>query len=246
MKNFITIFGLLFIVILSSCSINNRDDTTKPTTPKSDSTPVDTHTSNTNTSSNDTSSGFDYGNIESGIYKNSYFNFTIKLPANWVVQSKEQNENLMDMGADMVAGDNAKMRAVLDASQVNTANLLTMFQHEVGSAVKSNPNIMIIAENLKNAPGVKDGGDYLFHTRKLIEQSQFKYDYLSKDFAIEKIGGIEFYRMDARMSYSGLEINQLYYSTVLRGFSFNIILSYSSDEEKAVLMESVNSMVFEK
>ena len=52
--------------------------------------------------------------------------------------------------------------------------------------------------------------------------------------------------MDAHLNYMGLEIKQIYYSTVLKGFSFIVIISYISDEQKETLLNSINSMTFKK
>lgn len=211
------IIGLILIIILFSfCSNNSQPD------------------------------NFDYGHVENGIYLNDYFNFKIKLPVDWVVQSKEQTENLANTGKKLIAGDNDNMKAAIKASEINTAYLLSVFQYELGSAVEYNSNIMIVAESLKNAPGIKNGSDYLFQSRRILEQGQFKYDYLSEKFESEKIDEIEFYKMDAYVNYMGLEIKQIYYSTVYKGFSLSVILSYISDEQKEILLNSLNSMTFKK
>jgi len=199
-----------------------------------------------NCTTNGKPENFDYGSVTDNIYSNKYFNCTIKLPNDWIVQSKAQTERIADLGKDLVAGDDKKMKAVIKASDVNTANLLAVFQHEVGAAVEYNPSIMIVAENIKNAPGIKSGSDYLYQSRRLLKQSQFQYDYLSEDFKSESINGTEFYKMDAYLNYMGLEIKQIYYSTITMGFSFNMIISYVNDEQKNILFESINSMKFEK
>jgi hypothetical protein len=196
--------------------------------------------------SNSQPDNFDYGHVENGKYVNDYFDCNIKLPEAWVVQSKEQTENLANTGRKLVVGDDDKMQAALKASEINTANLLAVFQYELGSAVEYNPNIMIVAESVKNAPGIKNGSDYLFQAKRVIQQGQFKYDYLSETFENEKINGTEFYKMDAQLNYMGLEIKQIYYSTVLKGFSFNLIISYNSEEQKEILLTSINSMIFKK
>ncbi len=195
---------------------------------------------------NSQSDNFDYGRVENGIYQNKYFDFSIKLPVDWVVQSREQTENLANAGKKLLAGDDENMKAVIKASEVNTANLLAVFQYQLGSAVAYNPNIMIVAENVKNYPGIKKGSDYLFQARRLLQQGNFKYDYLSEEFDNEKINTTDFYKMEAHLNYMGLEIKQIYYSTVLMGFSFNVIVSYVSDEQKKMLLESLNSMSFKK
>ncbi len=118
---------------------------------------------------------FDYGHVENGIYSNTYFDVSINLPQNWVVQSQEQTDKMVEQGSDLIAGEDENMKTVLKASEVNVANLLSAFQYEYGSAVDYNPSIVINSENIKNFPGIKNGADYLFQAKKLLEQGQFQY-----------------------------------------------------------------------
>lgn len=189
---------------------------------------------------------FDYGNVNGNIYTNDFFECTIHLPANWIVQSKEQLEHLANIGKELVVGDDEKLKSAVNASEVNTANLLAVFQYELGSAVEYNPNIMILAENVSKVPGIKTGSDYLFQSRRFLKQSQFQYDYLSEDFEKEMINGVEFYKMDAMMSFMGLEVNQMYYSTISKGFSFNVIVSFINDDQRKKLQESLGTIQFKK
>ncbi len=184
---------------------------------------------------------FDYGLVENGRYSNSYFNFEMTLPPNWIVQTKEQLDNMTKKGNDLIAGDDAKLKAILKASEVNVANLLSASQFEKGAAVEYNPGMVMVAENIKAAPGIKLGKDYLFQSRRILEQSQFKYDYLDKEFLKETIGGMDFYKMNAEINYLGLKIKQVYYSTILDGFSLSIIISFINDQQKDVLLKSIQS-----
>ncbi len=188
---------------------------------------------------------FDYGQVENGIYQNEYFGFSMTLPVDWVVQSQEQRENIVNTGKKMVAGDDENIKSAMKASEVNSANLLAVFQYELGAPVDQNPNVMIIAESVKNAPGIKNGSDYLFQARRMLQQGHFKYDYISEEFEREIFNDIEFYRMDTRINHMGLEVKQEYYSTVLKGFGFNVIISYITDEQKEILLNSLQSMIFE-
>ena len=115
--------------------------------------------------------GFDYGKVVNDKYLNRFFNIEMNVPAGWNVQNQEQREALMKQGQEAVAGDNAIMKAKLKASEVNSANLLTVYQHEVGAAVDYNANFMLVAENLKNFPSIKSGGQYLDNAKKLIKNS---------------------------------------------------------------------------
>lgn len=189
---------------------------------------------------------FDYGRIENNKYYNPFFNLEMIIPTGWIVQSKEQTENLTKKGADLVAGDDKNLKAVIKASDVNTAYLLTIFKYEVGSAVDYNPGFILLSENLKNSPGIKTGSDYLFQVRKMLKQSQIQYDYIDENFGKETVNGQDFFLMNASIDYMGLQIKQVYYSTIINGFSFGIIISYVSKEQKQELDNVINSMKFRK
>lgn len=199
-----------------------------------------------NCSNNGKPKDFDYGSVENGNYINSYFDFELKVPIDWVVQSQEQIDGISELGKELVAGDDKNMKAMLTAAEINSANLLAVFQYEVGSAVEYNPNFMLVAENLKNAPGIKTGGDYLFQTRKLIKQSQLQYEYIDETFKKEIIGTQEFYVMSLSINYMGLNIKQQYYSTIKNGFCISAIIAFVNDEQKNDLEKVISSIKFQK
>lgn len=187
---------------------------------------------------------FDYGKVKDDVYKNTFFNFQIDIPEGWFVQSKQQTEMLVEAGKELVAGDNENLKAVIKASEINSAFLLTVFKHELGSAVTYNPSFMIIAENLKLAPGVKQGSDYLFHTRNLLKQSQIQYSNIDEVFLKVTMDDREFYKMNLDLNHMGLVIKQGYYSTVLNGFALSVVISYVTETEKSELLNTLNTLKF--
>lgn len=189
---------------------------------------------------------FDYGHIENNKYLNSFFGLELTFPEDWIVQTKEQTDNISKMGKDLIAGDNKNLKAVINASEVNSANLLAIFQYEVGAAVDYNPSFMLVAESLKNAPGIKTASDYLFQVRKLLKQSQFQYSNIDDEFKKEIINNQEFYSMNCSIDNLGYKINLVYYSTIKDGFCLGAIISFINDEQKNSLVKVINSMKFKK
>ena len=216
MKGKINIALLLLITIIFSCKTNGKPE------------------------------GFDYGKVENNVYNNSFFNFKASLPAEWIVQSKEQTENLVEKGKDIVAGEDDNLKAVIKASEINSAYLLTVFKYEVGAAVDYNPSLMLIAENLKLAPGIKKGSDYLFQTRKLLKQSQIQYNHIDNEFEKVKVGNYEFYKMELDLNHTGINIKQNYYSTISNGFSFSVIISFVTENQKKELEKILDTFEFKK
>lgn len=189
---------------------------------------------------------FDYGHIENDKYLNSFFGLELTIPDGWVVQSKEKTEEISDLGKDLIAGDDENLKAALDASEINTANLLAVFKHELGAVVDYNPGFILVAENLNNAPGIKIGSDYLFQSRKLLENSQMEFEHIDEEFSREVVSNRDFDTMNCTINYMGFMIHQKYYSTIQNGFSISVIISFSDEDQKQELEQIVNSLVFSK
>jgi hypothetical protein len=186
---------------------------------------------------------FDYGVVENGKYINTFFKCKMDLPSKWVIKDQNQRDSLMKEGSKEVAGDNARLKAALKVSEVNTANLLTAFQYEEDSVIIYNASFLLIAENVRNS-GIKNGDDYLYATKKFLAKSEFKYDSIDENFTKEVIGGKDFYKMNATKNIGDVTVKQIYYSTVLKGFSFNAIISYVTDEQKEELQKSLMTLEF--
>lgn len=187
---------------------------------------------------------FDYGSVTKNIYENEFFKFKIKLPKDWVVQSKEQTDMLMEAGKKMVLEENKDLEKYFKVSEIKTVYLLTVFQYELGYPAEFNPSILIMAENLRAVPGIKNGKDYLFHAKKLLKYSQPDAMILTNEFEKIVIDNVDFYKLEIVNKLMDIEVKQIYLSTIINGFSFNLIYTYSNDEEKEILLNSVNSMVF--
>lgn len=184
---------------------------------------------------------FDFGKTENGSYKNSYFNMSIQFNPDWVVQDKQQMNDLIELGNELTSGDDEYLKATIKAGQVNTAYLLSIFKYELGATVEYNPSFMVIAENTKNFSGIKDGSDYLFHAKKLLQKSQLEY-YFEKEVIQKTIGKSSFHVMEAKIDYMGATITQEYMTTVRKGFSLSFVISYITEDEKNELYEIVNKI----
>lgn len=233
MKAKLNLIGTIFLsILITSCNSPENKDTT------SDEASVDYSIGKPD--------NFDYGHVEDGIYVNAFFELELTIPDNWVVQSQEQTENLMKMGGNMVAGDDKNLEALIKASEITTATLLSVFQYEVGSPVDYNPGFILIAENISYAPGISTGSDYLTQAKKIMGQSQMQFDYIDDDFAKEIINGQEFYTMNCTMNYLGVNINQRYYSTIIDGFSLSAVISFTNKKQEKELTKMMNSLYMNK
>lgn len=190
---------------------------------------------------NRTSDTFDYGRIKDSVYINDYFKLIVHIPHKWHIQSQDQIKEMAQKGDEMINDENLK-RSV-KASEVNVAYLLSIFKYEVGAPVESNPSLIIVAENIKAFPGIKSGKDYLFHAKKLLQQTSVQYTFTEPDKG-KKIGGREFDLLIANAGNGIINIEQQYLSTVLNNFSLSFILTYTNDDEKNELLRILNNISF--
>ena len=191
--------------------------------------------------------GFEYGSVKDGRYTNKFFDIQMRIPKDWDVQSQQESDAIMEEGKDMVAGDNVKMKAALKAAEINSASLLTVFKDKPGTNTTSfNPSIMLVAENLKNAPGVTSGDTYLTHSRKLMMSGEMKYDHIDEEFEKKILNGWEFYKMNVAATYNGTEVKQIYLATVKDGFAIGLIYSFADEAQKAELEKWINTFDYYK
>lgn len=188
---------------------------------------------------------FDYGKVENNVYSNDYFGFKIPLPADWALQSKEEMERLRQQGRAMIEQSNKDMAKTLKASEVNSAMLLSIFRHKPDSVTgEFNHSMTVLAENISKVPGIKTAVDYLENTKKLIVQSRMPYK--TSDIHRQKVGGRDFDVMTVTMTMQGIDIEQLYYTTVIGDFALGMIISYTNSQQEEELKKIVNGISFNK
>lgn len=184
---------------------------------------------------------FDFGTTEQGVYTNDYFDLEIQFDPSWSVQDKQQVNNLVESATDISMKDNQNLKSIVKASMVNSAYLLTIFKYEVGSPVEFNPSFMAIAENTKNFPGIKNGGDYLFHAKNLLDQTNLEYRY-EKEVFEKEISNANFHILEAKIDVGDRTVTQEYYATVSNGFSLSFIVSYMNESERDELYQIIKNI----
>ncbi len=147
---------------------------------------------------------------EDGRYVSSFFKLSAEKPENWYALSSEELNGILQVGVDVLAGDDESTRKVLDVSSINTVPLFGFFQYELGAPVEFNNNLLAVAENVKLAPGVKTGADYFFHTKQLMQNSGLEISF-AEDYGVRDIGGREFASMDSVLIFGDTSVGQTIY-----------------------------------
>ncbi len=151
---------------------------------------------------------------------------------------------IMKRGGDIVAGNNKSLQAAIKAADLQSLNLLTAYQHPPGAAVSSNPGVMLIAEKIGHAPGIKRGSDYHYQAKKLMKMSHMKVAYPQEIYE-QTIDGVSFDIMETEITMGpGVVIRQKQYATIIKGYALLLALTYEDESSLGQLEEIVETLTF--
>ena len=187
----------------------------------------------------------DFGTFEAGSYTNTFFDLMLSIPDSWHIMDLESRLEIMKRGGEIVAGENNSLKAAIKAADLQSINLLTAYEHRPGAAVTTNPGIMLIAEKITHAPGIKRGSDYHYHAKKLMKLSRMKVSY-PKEIYEKTIDGVTFDIMEAEITMGpGVVIRQRQYATIMKGYALMMALTYQDESGLSQLEKIVDTLTFE-
>ena len=181
------------------------------------------------------------GYIKNETYLNEYFNISIKLATDGVIQDEETKKMVMDMGESVIGENNENLKALLAASKQKSFNLLYISKYELGAAVDFNPSLICIAEDVSAFKGIKTGEDYIFNTRKILNAANMGY-VIEDKISSKNINGINLSLMKASINTGINTVTQDYYSIIINRYAVSVVLSYTNEEEKLYLEKMLNSL----
>ncbi len=185
----------------------------------------------------------DLGIVINSVYKNKYFGFTITIPSDWSIQDQNSRQQMIDAGAKTFAGEDQNLKAAVNTSQLQTADLFTVTKYSLGSPVPFNPNIVCVAECVDDMPEIKSGKDYLLNARKFLELGQMAY-YFPREIFTEKLGDKEFDVLYAELTTAGIKVQQKFYAAIMKGYALVFIESFTNVEEESYLDNVLRSAAF--
>ncbi len=187
----------------------------------------------------------DFGTVQGSVYSNDYFGMTATLPGDWSIQDREAMKMIMNEGKKMAAGKDKNFKRSLDAAEAQSITLLAAFQHPLGTQVRFNPNLMCLAERVRNMPGIKEGKDYLEHSKKTIARSQMRVKFIG-DITRDTLDDVDFDIMTSELTLGGMNINQKTYATVRKGYALMFIITFISGDQEDALLDILESVTFKE
>jgi hypothetical protein len=189
----------------------------------------------------------DRGAFAGSVYRNNYFGMTITFPSDWSIQDSKSMQNLKDLSKKVIDKDDKNLKAAMEASDLQTVSLFSVFRHPLGSPVDFNPNLICMAERVRHMPGIKRGKDYHFHTRKLLESSQMDVKFPAEIYT-ETLGGVEFDVLYSETTLDMMSVKQLVkqkqYGAVMKGYVLLIISTFADYDQEATLDDILKTLTF--
>lgn len=190
-------------------------------------------------------SAVDPGTIQDGTYINPGFAFSYKYPKDWVVHGKATNDRIKELGKEKVVESGALSETTAEVSIKNTHYLLTVFRHQLGTpGITFNPAVLILAENVSHAPGVKNGKDFLLNVRTILVKAGTQYTL--KEPQEHYFAGSQFFRDNSTATMNGVPIVQSHFCKIVNGYALAFIFvgpDQATVDEMAKTMETYEMLV---
>jgi hypothetical protein len=185
-----------------------------------------------------------FGSFEGLVYTNEFFGLSVTAPEGWFIQDRQGQLAGMEMGGEMIAGDDENLRAAMKAGKINTVPLFAVYEHPVGTSVPFNASVQGVAERISHAPGIQRGRDYLAHVRKGLQAGQMSITF-EDGYQTAKLGGRSFDVLRMTTHLGNLNISQEYYAIVHKGYALGFVLSYIGQEQQAKAMSMLDSITMD-
>lgn len=185
----------------------------------------------------------DAGVIEDGLYRNQYFDFSLKLPEGWHVQSEIIYKKVLKKGSRVMAGDDKALKASIDDRIKNFVMLFTLSEYLLGAPVEFNPTIIALIDNVSEWPGIKKPEDYLFHVKRTTSMGQLNYEFSGESETVN-ISGQDFGMMPVILHLGKIQVKQKMYALLKDGYVLLITTAYVNEQQGAVMDELVRSIQF--
>ena len=170
------------------------------------------------------------GVVQDGMYINPDFGFSFKYPKDWVVHGEATNERIRELGKEKIA-ESGVSKASVDVALKNTYQLLTVFRHPVGTpGITFNSAILVMAEKIAHAPGIKNGKDYLLNLRTLLLKAG--HQALLKEPMEYRFAESQFFRDDYAVEANGVHMVQAHFATVKSGYA--LVFIFMGEDQKSL------------
>lgn len=174
-------------------------------------------------------------------YKSALFDLSVQKPDGWVSASQSEADRLMNIGSEVVAGDDAAFKKEIEQGMKQSLTVFMLSRHPLSQPRPDNPNVSSVAENVLMAPQVKTGADY-FNQMKLLTAGQNVPMTFADTYGSTQIDGQTFDTMEATFDIPGFDLTQTYYAARRGDHILAFIATATNDEDRAATQALLDSI----
>src|SRR5260370_14025384 len=194
--------------------------------------------------SQDDSTAFDPGTFSHGVYTTHFGGLRYEAPHGWTDHGDETKKEIMAVGKSLVDQKTLTGKVIANRSDERLHQLLTLFQYPLGTPEVENQLVQILAEDVRFAPGIRSGREYLLNVERALKamKTNPEFDEEPKEVTY---GGQTMYRLDITTKSPTKIIYQSMFATVLKGYGISFAFTSYSPEGKDKLVKTLDSLRFE-
>jgi hypothetical protein len=206
--------------------------------------PVATSNASEANKSQGESAAFDPGAFSRDVYTNNFFGFRYQAPRGWTAHGEETNKEIMAVGKSLVDQNTPTGKVIADRSSERTHQLLTLFQYPLGTPEVENQLVQILAEDVRFAPGIRNGKEYLLNVKRVLKAMKTSPEFDDEPKEVT-YGGQKMYRADITTKLPTKVVYQSVIATVSKGYAISFAFTSFSAEGRNNLVKTLDSLQFE-
>lgn len=181
----------------------------------------------------------DPGTIEFRTYTNNTFRFSVTFPDTWLIPDNDFEAYMKSQGYDLSLkappGLTPATKNKINKSLQRITVLLTAYKKVPG--MDENAVVRISVEDLKAAPQVKDGVDYIDAILQTYKTMQLPKGFKYSETQAEKLGKMQFAFADSETADDKRRI----YATVRNGHALLFSITYTDKDDLEVLRQTLSN-----
>lgn len=187
----------------------------------------------------DASSATDFlGTTAEGAYRNGFFGFSLSFPKSWSSLNREQIEQSLAIGRDILKTREDKSNQVIEAAAEREVLILVITEK-----AKMLENIASLSVGVRKQAAAQITPEMVVDaTRKLLLGNVGMK--LVKDMQKVKLGGEAFASVELQNNWQGEYVYQKLYITVRKGYSLTFVITYKKSESLQAMENIMQSLSF--
>jgi hypothetical protein len=184
------------------------------------------------------------GSVSSGVYRNSSFGFSCKIPAGWVLRTEEMNAQNEDASSralpsikDSPAAPDRTAGGGCPHTGCGRVLLAAFARPPLARGEDVNSSIVIAAESASSYPGLKEAGQYLGPVTEIAEARGF--ETVNPPYEIA-LGAKTMARADFQKDVASRVMRQSTLVILARGFAVSFTFIGGTEEEVDELIDGLN------